>query len=227
MTDKHIFQVKPRAVVGKKVSQLRQQGIGVGSVSTPGGESISIQFSEKDATKLLSTAGESTLIYLVTEGEKGERPVLLEEIQHNPLTQEVYHVAFRQVSLKNKVTAAIPVEIEGTVDATDATLVVVVHEVEVEALPTDLPEKFVVNVAGLTEVGQSISLADLVYDRSKVTLVLGEDQDPITMPIAMIQAVKEEVEEAPVETIVGDEAAAPEAGAEEAKPEAGTEEPAA
>lgn len=207
MTDKHIFQAQKREVVGKKTSQLRKQGIGVGSVSTPTGSSVSIQFSSKAAEKMLTSTGESTLLYLTIEGEKSERPVLLEELQYNPLTQELYHVAFRQVSLKEKVTAAIPVEIIGEVDVTDGTLVQVVQEVEVEALPTNLPEKFEVDVTGLTEIGQSISLADLKFDSSKVSLVLGEDQDPATMPVVLIQAIKEEVEEAPVETIIGDGAA--------------------
>lgn len=222
MTDKHIFQAQKREIVGKKVSQLRKQGIGVGSISTPKGSSVSIQFSEKAATKLLSSAGESTLIYLTIEGEKKERPVLLDEVQFNPLTQDLYNVSFREVSLKEKVTAAIPVEIIGEVDISDATLVVVVDEVEVEALPTELPEKFEVDVTVLTEIGQMITLADLKFDRSKIELVLGEEQDPTTMPIAMIQAVKEEVEEETPETVIGDEK--PEESASEAAPEAKSEE---
>jgi large subunit ribosomal protein L25 len=225
MTDKHIFKAQKRELVGKKVSQLRKQGIGVGSVSTPNGESISIQFQDKAVEKLLASTGESTLVYLSVEGESKQRPVLLEEVQYDPLTHEMFHVAFRQVSLKQKVSAAIPVEVVGEVDVADATLVVVMHEVEVEALPTDLPEKFEVDVTNLTEVGQTISLADLQFDREKVTLVLGDDQDAATMPVVMIQAVKEEVEEAPVEAAEGEAAAETPAEAPAAEPAA--EEPAA
>jgi large subunit ribosomal protein L25 len=224
MTDKHIFQATNREITGKKVSQLRKQGIGVGSISTPSGKSISIQFQQRDLEKLLNTSGESTLIYIKVEGESKDRPTLLEEVQYGPLTQELYHVAFRQVSLKEKVSAAIPVEIVGEIDISDATLVVTMQEVEVEALPTDLPEKFEVDVTTLTEVGQSITLADLKFDTTKVALVLGEDQDAATSPVVMVQGIKEEVEESSAGTADG---AAPEgAVAEQPKTEA-TSEPAA
>lgn len=208
MTDKHILQAQKREIVGKKVKQLRNQGLGIGSISTPSGKSLSVQFGQKELQKLLGEVGESTLIYLTIEGEKAARPVLLEEAQYSPLTHDLFHVAFRQVSLKEKVSAEIPVEIIGEVDVADTTLVVVKNSVEVEALPTDLPEKFEIDVSILTEAGQTISLADLKFDTSKITLVLAEDQDAATTPVVMLQEIKEEVvAEEPAE---GAEAAATE-----------------
>lgn len=224
MTDKHILQAQKREIVGKKVKQLRNQGLGIGSISTPGGKSLSVQFAQKELQKLLTEVGESTLIYLTIEGEKTARPVLLEETQYNPLTQDLFHVAFRQVSLKEKVSAEIPVEIIGEVDIADTTLVVVKNSVEVEALPTDLPEKFEIDVTVLTEAGQTISLADLKFDASKVSLVLAEDQDPATTPVVMLQEIKEEVVAEPTE---GTEAAATEAPAAPASEASEATEPAA
>ena len=69
------------------------------------------------------------------------------------------------------------------------------NEVEVEALPANLPEKFEVDISSLTEVGQSITLADLTFDKSKITLELGEDVDPANETVVVLQAVAAEVEE--------------------------------
>jgi large subunit ribosomal protein L25 len=206
MTDKHSLTVAPRTLLGKKVKTLRQQGLMVGSVSTPDGKSISIQSNLKDFSKLFDQIGESTLIYLNVDGEKQSRPVLLDEMQEHPITEDLIHVSFRQVSLKNKVSAEVSIEVVGETEVEGAMLVTLRDTVEVEALPTDLPEKIEVDVSGLTAIGDAISLADLKIDRSKVDLVLGDDQDPAAMPVVMIQEIKEEVEvEEPVEGEAGEE----------------------
>lgn len=195
MTDKHTFDVQERNTLGKKVKQLRKQGLGVGSISTPNGKAKSVQFDQKKFNKMLEKAGESSLLYLSVGEEKKQRPVLVDEIQAEPVTGEMIHVTFRQVSLKDKVTAEIPVEFIGETDVADTTLVVVRDMVEVEALPTDLPEKIEVDISVLTEAGQSISVADLNVDTEKVTIVVGEDQEAENMPVVMLQEVQEEVEE--------------------------------
>jgi len=216
MTDKHTFSVQDRIIVGKKVKQLRREGIGVGSISTTSGKSKSIQFSQKEFSKMLAQVGESSLLYLTLADEKKERPVLVDEIQEDPILGNMIHVTFRQVSLKEKVTSEVPIELVGESDVPDATMVVVRDMIEVEALPTDLPEKIIVDISVLTEVGQSITVADLDVDTSKVTIVIGDDQEAENMPIVMIQAVQEEVEEP-------EEVAADESSEGEATPDDSTE----
>jgi large subunit ribosomal protein L25 len=85
--------------------------------------------------------------------------------------------------------------------------------VEVEALPQDLPEKFEIDATQLTEVGQMVSYKDLQFDRSKVTLMIDEEQ--MDEPVVMVQEVKEEVEP---EAAEGDAAAEGAAPAEAAAP---------
>lgn len=223
MTDKHTFDVQERNTLGKKVKQLRKQGLGVGSISTPNGKAKSVQFDQKKFNKMLEKAGESSLLYLSVGEEKKQRPVLVDEIQAEPVTGEMIHVTFRQVSLKDKVTAEIPVEFIGETDVADTTLVVVRDMVEVEALPTDLPEKIEVDISVLTEAGQSISVADLNVDTEKVTIVVGEDQEAENMPVVMLQEVQEEVEE-PEETAEGEEAAEGETSSEASSEDASSDE---
>lgn len=228
MTDQNQLTVSSRSVLGKKVKQLREQGLTIASISRTDGTSLAIQVAEKAFTALLAEAGESTLIYLDLADEKKKLPVLLDEVQQHPLTGQVVHVTFREVNLKQKVTAEVAIELVGEVDVADGILVGVRDAVEVEALPADLPEKIEVDVTVLTEIGQTISLADLKFDRSKVELVLGEDQEPENMPVALIQEVKEEEPE-PEETdgestegaeaTDGDQAATSEAASEESSSE--------
>jgi large subunit ribosomal protein L25 len=221
MTDKHTFNVQDRTLVGKKVKRLRREGTGVGSISTPNGKSKSIQFDQKLFSKMIDTVGESSLLYLTVSEESKERPVLIDEIQYNPVLEDMIHVTFRQVSLKEKVTAEIPVELTGEVDVSGTTLVVVRDMIEIEALPTDLPEKIIVDISVLTEAGQSISIADLNVDKAKVTIVLGEDQEAESTPVVILQEVQEEVEEVEETAVAeGEEAAETTEKAEESSEEA-------
>lgn len=198
---KHQATVSQRDL-SKNLKVIRQD-TAVANIYGPNMESIPVQMNYKDFDALYNQVGESTVAYL--RMDKKEYPVLIEEVQRHPVTDLPIHVSFRVVNLKEKISAAIPVEVIGEIDIPEAVLVMVKDEIEVEALPTDLPEKFEIDVAGLTQVGQSFTLADLNYDRSKVTLVLDEGEEE-TSPVVLIQEVKEEVEEEePVETeIIGE-----------------------
>jgi len=135
------------------------------------------------------------LLYLTVDVNKKQLPVLIEDLQIDPITEEILHVTFRQVSLTEKVEAEVPIIFIGEVAVKDGVLVTVKDSVEVEALPTDLPEHFEVDLSILSEIGQSITLADLVIDASKVELVLAEDQaaEDVTIVVLQGQQVEEEV----------------------------------
>lgn len=211
----HTFAVDQRAE--KKAKHLRREGLVPANVF--GGEgSVALQMSAQAFLKLHEQVGETGLIYLEVAGSKKQRPALIEEVQMNPVTGELVHVSFRQVDLKDKITANVPVETVGKFEVAEAVLMVVKDEIEVEALPTDLPEKFEIDVSVLTEIGQVITYKDLKYDRSKVELVLGAEGEE--EPVVLVQEQQKEVEEAPA-AVEGAEGAAPaegEAAADGAKP---------
>jgi large subunit ribosomal protein L25 len=190
----HIFSVETRSTLGKKVKNLRDEGFVIGSVSVPGSDSLHVQASYRDLSKLLNEVAESSLFYLQVDGKKQTMPVLIDDIQLDPISQEMKHITFRKVSLTEKVESEIEIEFIGEIDAKGGSLVTVRDTVEIEALPTDLPEMFEVDLSVITEIGQSITLADLVFDSSKISLVLG-DQDPADMPIVIYQAQEEEESE--------------------------------
>lgn len=188
----------------KKPKALRKEGLVPANVYGEG-ESKAVQMKHQDFIKLYEEAGETTLIYLSIEGEKKKRPVLIEEVQIDSLSGKIIHVAFQQVSLKEKITAEIPVELEGEFNVPGGVLVLVKDMVEVEALPTDLPEKFVFSTEELTEIGQTIAYKDLDVDKEKVTILLGEEGEEEPLVIVQEQKEEEVVEEAPVEGEEGEE----------------------
>lgn len=193
--NKIVFHVEKREVSGKKVKQLRAQGELPANLIGMSQESEALTIPTRMLEKHLETEGESGLFYLAIGEAKKEVPVLIEEIQYTPVGNDLVHAVFRRVNLKEKVTAEIPVETEGEFDVVGAALVVVKDALEVEALPTDLPERFVIDVSQLTEIGQSITVNDLEFDREKVTLVLTEEERE--NPLVLVQELREEKEEEP------------------------------
>lgn len=173
-----------------------------------------IQIPKNVFSKLYQEVGDTGLVYLTVEGEKTARPVLVEDIQFHSLRDQVLHVVFKQVDLKEKITAEVPVKLVGECKIPN-TVVITVHDaIEIEALPTDLPESFEIDISGLTEIGQMITFKDIVIDRSKITFQVSEEE--LDTPVVMLQEVKEEpVEEAPAEPAEGEAPAATEAATPE------------
>jgi len=193
MSDKLAFSAQLRTIAGKKVKQLRNQGSLPANITSHREPSLSVVVNTATFNKLYTKAGDTTLIYLAVEGEKTPRPVLIDQVQVNSVTGASLHVVFKQVNLKEKIVAEIPVELVGEFKVANGVLLTVHDSIEIEALPTDLPEKFEIDVSLLTEIGQGFTFAQLVYDSSKITLQINEEEKE--SPILLVQEIKEEVEE--------------------------------
>ncbi len=181
-----------RNISGKKTNQLRRQGQVPANIMGKGIDPTMITVGASAFNRLYDQVGDNGLIYLEVTGEDKPRPVLVDQVAVGPVSGIPIHVVFKQVDLKEKINAEIPVEVVGEFDVQDALLLTVHDTIEVEALPTDLPEKFEINIAGLTEVGQAFTFKDLEFDRSKITLAISEEE--WDTPILLVQEVKEEVE---------------------------------
>lgn len=167
--DTKTLKAEPRKIEGRKVKTLRKTGIVPANVFGKKIKSQSVQVSLKEFSQVYKEVGETGIIELALGSEK--KPVLVHDVQVNPKTEEVLHVDFHQVDLKEKIEADVPVELFGESPAEKqalGTVVQYVNEIKVEALPTDLPEKITVDVSELAEVDQAIYVKDLKIDRSKV-----------------------------------------------------------
>lgn len=174
------LNAKKRQEFGKENRKLRRERSIPGVVFGKGLDSIPITLNVNDFVKVYTTAGETNLVDLKIDGSIEK--VLIKEVQFHPVSSSILHVNFHKVNLKEKVTASIPVEIEGEeenalVKSGEALVFAVFNEIEIEALPTDLPDAFIVNVKDLAEIGAGITIAALNYDRSKVEILDHEEDD--------------------------------------------------
>lgn len=211
--DKLTLKAEARKISGRKVKNLRKEGILPGNISGKKIKSEAVQVILKDFEKVYKEAGETGLLTL--EIGKEEKPVLIHNLQVNPVSEALVHVDFLQVDLKEKVEAGVPVELTGEAPAEKQAIGTVVqhlNEIRVEALPMDLPEKFVVDTSELTEVDQSIMVKDLKVDRSKVDIKTGPDE--IVVKVEPPQKEEVVAPPAPVEGEVPAEGGTPTEGTE-------------
>lgn len=204
MTNQHL-KAEARDIVGRKVKRLRAEGSLPGNVFGKDVKSRAVKVDRSEFTKVYQEAGETGIIEL--QIDKDKVPVLVANVQTHPVTGESLHVDFRQVNMKEKIEAQVPVELVGEAPAEKDGLGIAVQqtdEVTVEALPTDLPDNFQVDISTLTEVGASITVADLPSSE-KVTIL-----DEAEKIIVMIEEVTEE-EEAPA-PVEGEDGTAPAEG---------------
>lgn len=237
---KYSLSAKKRDVFGRKVKSLRRDGAIPATVYGKNVKSTSLSVEAAAFEKLYAEAGNTGLVELSLDGTV--RPVLVHSVQRNPLKGNALHIEFHQVDLKEKVHANVPIELTGEAAAVAqkvGVLLTTLNEVEVEALPTDLPENIRVDVTKLAAVGDELKVSDIPVP-SGVTMVTPGEQivvkvdslvskeaeaqaaaEAAAAAAAAAQAAPAEGEAAPAEgeAAEGGEAKPQEATEPEAKPE--------
>lgn len=227
--DKPTLKVEIRKVLGRKVKALRRDGILPANIYGKNVKSLAVELPVKDFLKVFEKTGETGLLNVQVDGQV--KPVLVSNVQYHPVTDFPLHADFRQVDLKEKITAPVPIEIIGEASAERTGIGIMVQqmaEVEVEALPTDLPEKIVVDVSKLENVDDAVHVKDLDVDREKVALQAEEDQIVVKIEPPAVEEVapptEEEVPEEGAEAPAAEGEAAPEGEAPAEGPEEKKEE---
>jgi large subunit ribosomal protein L25 len=206
------IDVRPRSEYGTRVTRrLRKQGLVPGIVyGTPEGDCITFAVPQRELRRVLVGAG--ALIDLKVDGEA--RPVIVKDQQFHPVRGELIHIDFLQVRLDEKIQTQVAVHVEGAEEAPGVkeggVLEQATHQLNIEALPTEIPEAIVADVSGLG-IAETMHLSALTPPSGVAFL-----DDPDETIIATIVVPTEEPEEPEVEEeaeVVGEEAAA-EAGAE-------------
>jgi large subunit ribosomal protein L25 len=176
---KHTLSAEKRDLVGRKVKALRIKGEIPGTVYGKDVKSLSVTVSKDAFIKVYGAAGETGLVELSVGGDT--RPVLIHTVQKDPVKGTILHVEFYQVNLKQKVKTNVPLEFTGEAPAVTqktGVLLTLIDEIEVEALPTDLPEKIFVDVSKLAEVDQEAKVKDLSIPEG-VTVLTAADQSVV------------------------------------------------
>jgi large subunit ribosomal protein L25 len=197
MADALILMAEPRTVHGKQVKRLRRQGQVPGVVYGPViDKTISVSVDRRAFDKFYWQHGHSTIFKLRWDG--GEETVLIREVQQDPVRQTLLHVDFFAPNLRETLRASVPIVLHHPAESMEGILNTILDEVEVEALPMNLPSQIDVDISGLTEVGDHLMVSDLEMPEN-VALVT-DPGDTIATVVA--ETIEEEPE---VEAIEGDE----------------------
>jgi large subunit ribosomal protein L25 len=191
--ERFTLKASRRTLTGKKVSQLREKGLTPAilygrSIKEP----IPVSIDRIELSKALRKITYSSLITINVDGE--DHPTLVRDFEFDKIQGNLTHVDFLVVSLTEKVRAEVSVILEGKAPAvvtSGGLLVTNMERIEVESLPQDLPEHFIVDVSTLVEFGDGIHVRDL--DVPANVTVLADPDELIVVAAAPVS----EAEEAP------------------------------
>ena len=225
--------VQKREILGRKVGASRKAGLIPAEIYGRGLENIHISVPAKEFKKVFKEAGETTIVNLVLDSQK--YPVLIQDIKYHPVKDGIEQVDFYRVRMDEKLKVKIPLEFVGIslgVKDKEGVLVKSMQELEVEALPANIPHGIKVDISKLNDIGQSIYVKDLDIPVDVKVMVSGENvvatlaqKVSVEQEAAMqaagggVETVKVETEEKKAERAAEAAAAAPAAGAEPKKEE--------
>lgn len=159
-----------------------------------GSDAVSIAVPMREFMKVYKEAGETTTVTLDVEGQKVT--TLIHDMQLDPIMNVPTHVDFLIIDMKKEIEVAVPLEFTGTAEAEKGglgTLVKVLHEVEVRALPANLPHNLTVDVSGLASLDMQIHAKDIALPTGVTLVTDGEEV------VALVAAFQEEKESAPMD----------------------------
>jgi large subunit ribosomal protein L25 len=194
--------VEERQERGSRATRrLRREGFvpGIlygGTVEDP----ISFKVNARDLRTALVDG--SALIDLKVDGGKAH-PVIIKDQQFHPVRGNVEHIDLLEVNLTEKIQAPVSIELEGAEEAPGikegGVLEHVTREIDIEALPTDIPEKIVVDVSGL-DIAATLTLAEISAPAG--VLFLAENPEEVTIATVVVPTEIEEPEEIEEETVL-------------------------
>lgn len=166
MSDSITLEVAARDTLGKSVKRLRKDGIVPAVIHDHGHDSVHIQADFQAVTKVFQKAGKHHPVEVTLDGKK--YTTLIRSVSFDPRLNTVTHVVFNAVSANQKVDASVPVTpryAEGNeaspAERTGLIVLSQLEEVEVKALPKDLPDQLYYDAEKLIAVGDHVTVADL------------------------------------------------------------------
>lgn len=189
-----------------QLNKLRQQGIIPGVVYGKQLEKPQpIKVDEKELLSLLRSHPHA-LLEIEVPGI-GKQPVMLTEVQRDPLTRSVVHIDLHQINMNETVKTPVRIEVIGEAQGVKegGILQLMIHELEVQCLPNEIPEAIEVDVAGL-QIGDNLLVSDLKLPKD-ITTRIDADQVVVTILVPQKDLTEEEAENAAVETAEADERA--------------------
>ena len=181
---------------GVNLNTLRKTGEIPAVFYGAGKTSTSISLSIIEFKKIWREAGESSTVKISLDDNNID--ALIHEVQVHPVTEEPIHVDFLVIDINKKIRVKVPLEFIGISNAVKnglGNLVKVLYEVEVEALPKDLPHNLTIDIGSLTQFGDQILAKDIQLSSG---LELKENPEEVVVTVAAPREEKEE-EAAPID----------------------------
>jgi large subunit ribosomal protein L25 len=197
MEKKIVIKAYHRQVIGKQVKQLRREGKLPAVLYGKSIQPIPVTLDFREANRVLPGITSSQLVQVEVGNE--QHTTLVREKQFHPVQGKLVHVDFMVVSLTERLRANVTILLEGESPAVrdlNGVLVSAIEEVEVECLPGDLPERILVDVSSLAEIGSAIHVRDLQLS-DKVRILTDPDEMVAVITAPEAEEVVEEV--APIE----------------------------
>jgi large subunit ribosomal protein L25 len=193
--DKLSLKLEPRSVTGKKVKNLRREGLVPASICGKGVPTETFQLDAKTFGQVYQKVGRSGLIDLEMPG--GTRSAFVRQVQINPVTRAPIHVDFRIVDLNVEMVADVPIVAVGEnrlVERGEGVLQLPHATLHVRALPGDLPQNIEVDISKIEDFDTALHVRDLDLG-DKVTVLTPEDETIATLTRSRMEAEAEEVAE--------------------------------
>lgn len=182
-------QIRPEAQ--KNNRKVRDSGMTPAVIYGKDFPSLSCMVDTVIFTGTLKAAGETSIIELTVGSKK--YPVLIHRIQRHPVSGHLLHIEFIKVRLDEKVRASVPLEFTGealAVREKRGVLLPILHEVEIEALPQEIPDKLSVSVAEL-DVNQELTVS-VIVPPSGVTILTETDRTVVrAVPLVSRESEKD------------------------------------
>ena len=190
-----------RDILGKKVRFLRRQGITPVHLFGHNVESVALQCDTVPLQRVLTQTGKTRLISLKLDQAKKPRSVVAREVQREPLTGELLHVDFYQVSMKEEIRVEVPIVPVGEAPALklkDNFLTQELDSLTIECLPDEIPDSVELDISSLTEAEQAIHVKDISLDEG-ITVLNNPEQLVVKISARAVEKfIEEEKIEAPL-----------------------------
>ena len=158
------LSVNKREITGKKVSELRNDGLTPIHMYGPEIESSPLQCDSKILDRVITDAGTNIPVTVNVDGGEQDNLCFIREVQYHPVTNKVLHVDFMKVQVGKSVRAQVPISVIGTSPAVrtmGGTLLQPLPTLTVEALPLEIPKMITLQAELLVDFETNFYVSDI------------------------------------------------------------------
>lgn len=198
MSDQVFLNVDVRTESGKKIARrLRYRGQLPAVVYGEGVASVACSVDQRTLINLLRSHGRNAIISL-SAGDTSQSTII-KDIQYHPVRDEILHVDFHRIDLTRKIVVEVPIHATGSavgVRIGEGILEQMLHDLEVECLPTEIPDHIEIDVSDL-DIGDSLHVSDIVVQGDDFSIVTDSDRTvfAVAAPTLVIEEEEGEVED--------------------------------